>query len=236
MGAEQPLVQVVVMALLCWLIYEIFVGIRGFVHRWRLPEPSLAQHQLEMFQGQAFREICRRSASPGPQVMMTDYFAERGWNRADAMRILSEPLKHKLIKIKGWRFGGYSVTRKGWSEYERKFIWTGGEGVHISSTTGGFVVANVNSPQAVAHGGYGNRANASDIPHQQLIDALRADAGTAASADEGVRAREYADDLAAAVDAQDADRTTRILGRINALLSTATAAFTLTRELLPPNS
>ncbi|MGW3572170.1 hypothetical protein ACWDSL_51405 [Streptomyces sp. NPDC000941] len=44
------------------------------------------------------------------------------------------------------------------------------------------------------------------------------------------------DDLASATDAQDADRTSRILGRINALLSTATAAFTLTRGLLPPGS
>lgn len=65
-----------------------------------------------------------------------------------------------------------------------------------------------------------------------MIDALRADADTATS-DEAVRAREYADDLASAVEAQDADRTARILGRINTLLSTATAAFTLTRELLP---
>jgi hypothetical protein len=156
---------------------------------------------------------------------------EQGGRQAHPVRAA----QHKLIKVKGWRFGGYRVTRKGWSEYERKFIWTGGEGVHISSTTGGFVVANVNSPQAVAHGGYGNRRNASDIPHQQLIDALRADAG-AATSDEGVRAREYAGDLAAAVDAQDTDRTTSILGRINALLSTATTAFTCTREPLPPNS
>ncbi|MGW3660059.1 hypothetical protein ACWD6R_32435, partial [Streptomyces sp. NPDC005151] len=72
-------------------------------------------------------------------------------------------------------------------------------------------------------------------PHQRLIDALRTGAGTAMP-DEAVRAREYADDLASAVDTQDADRTTRILGRINALLSTASAAFTLTRELLPPGS
>ncbi|MFF4488566.1 hypothetical protein ACFY0F_19075 [Streptomyces sp. NPDC001544] len=80
----------------------------------------------------------------------------------------------------------------------------------------------------VAHGGYGNRANGPDIPHQQLTEALRTDAH-AATPDEAVRAREYADDLASAVDAQDTDRTARILARINALLSTATAAFTLTR-------
>ncbi|WP_405477494.1 hypothetical protein [Streptomyces canus] len=233
MGVELTPVQVVVIALLCWSVYALFVRTRRAVHRWRLPKLSLAPSQLEMYQGQAFREICRRAANPGLHVAMTDYFAERGWNRADVMRILAEPLKHKLIKIKGWRFGGYSVTRKGWAEYEKKFIWTGGEGVHISSTSGGFVVANVNSPHAVAHGGYGNRANASDIPHQRLVDALRTDADTA-TPNEAARAQEYADDLASAVDAQDADRTARILGRINALLSTATAAFTLTRELLPP--
>lgn len=227
--------ELVVIALLCWLIYALFVWIRGIVHRRRLPEPSVAPGQLEMYQGQAFREICRRAANPGRRVMMTDYFAQRGWNRADAMRILAEPLKHKLIDVEGWRFGSYSVTYKGWTEYEGKFIWTGGEGVHISTGPGGFVVANVNSHHSVVHGGYGNRANAPDIPHQQLIDALRTDADTATS-DEAVRAREYADDLAAAVDAQDADRTARILGRINALLSTATAAFTLARGLLPPGS
>jgi len=230
---EPTLGHIVVIALLCWSIYALFVRIRGAVHRRGLPEPSLLPSQLEKCQGEAFREICRRAANPGSRVVMTDYFAERGWNRADAMRILAEPLKHKLIEVKGWRFGEYGVTRKGWAEYESKFIWTGGEGVHISSTSGGFVVANVNSPRAVAHGGYGNRTNAPDIPHQQLIDALRADADTATS-DEAVRAREYADDLASAVEAQDADRTARILGRINTLLSTATAAFTLTRELLPP--
>ncbi|WP_223778181.1 hypothetical protein [Streptomyces sp. 135] len=121
-------------------------------------------------------------------MAMTDYFAERGWNRADVLRILAEPLEHKLIKVKGWRFGGC-----------------------------------------------GNRTNAPDIPHQRLTEALRTDAESA-TPDEAVRAREYADDLAAAVDSQDADRTARVLGRINTLLSTATAAFTLTRELLPPGS
>ncbi|MEU0743378.1 hypothetical protein [Streptomyces sp. NPDC006134] len=233
MSEELTLGQVVMIALLCWSVYALFVKIRGAVHRKGLPEPSLPPDQLEAYQGQAFREICRRAVRPGPHVVMTDYFARRGWNRADVFLILAEPLKHKLIKVSGWRFGEYSVTRKGWSEYERKFIWMGGEGVHISSASGGFVVANVHSPQAVAHGGYGNRTNTPDVPHQRLIDALRADADTA-TPDEAVRAREYADDLASAVDAQDADRTGRILGRINALLSTATAAFTLTRGLLPP--
>ncbi|MBI0377937.1 hypothetical protein JBE27_17050, partial [Streptomyces albiflaviniger] len=131
--------------------------------------------------------------------------------------------------------GSYSVTYKGWAEYGDKFIWTGGEGVHISTGPGGFVVANVNSHHSVAHGGYGNRANAPEVPYQQLIDALRADADTA-TPDEAVRAREYADDLATAVDAQDVDRTARVLERINALLSTATAAFTLARGLLPSGS
>jgi hypothetical protein len=223
----------VLIAVFCWLVYGLFVTVRTVVHRRGLPQPSVPPGQLELLQGRAFREICRRATGPGPRVVMTDYFAQQGWNRADAMRVMAEPLKHELVKVKGWRFGGYGVTRKGWAEYESKFIWTGGEGVHITATTGGFVVANVDSPQAVAHGGYGNRANASDIPHQQLIDALRADAATA-TPDQAARAREYADDLASAVDAQDTDTTTRILGRINSLVSTATAAFTLTRELLPP--
>ncbi|MFB7597376.1 hypothetical protein [Streptomyces sp. NPDC056160] len=235
MDREMPIGWVVVIALLCWSVYGVFVSIRRTVHRRGLPQPSLAPGQLEACQGQAFREICRRAANPGPRVVMTDYFTERGWNRADVLNILAEPIKHKLIKVKGWRFGGYGVTRKGWTEYETKFIWAGGEGVHISSASGGFLVANVNSPQAVAHGGYGNRAQGPDISHQQLIDALRTDADTA-TPNEAVRAREYADDLASAVDAQDTDRTTRILGRINALLSTATAAFALTRDLLPPGS
>ncbi|MGA4845346.1 hypothetical protein ACOBQB_03345 [Streptomyces sp. G5(2025)] len=232
---EPTLAPVVLIALLCWFVHSLFVWTREIAHRRGLPAPSLAPGQLEACQGQAFREICRRAANPGLRVEMTDYFAERAWNRADAMRILAEPLKHKLIKVRGWRFGSYSVTRKGWADYESKFIWTGGEGVHISSTSGGFVVANVNSPHAMAHGGYGNRANAPDVPHQRLTEALRADADSARP-EEAVRAREYADDLASAVDAQDADRTARVLARINTLLSSATAAFTLTRELLPPGS
>ncbi|WP_086823564.1 hypothetical protein [Streptomyces sp. NRRL B-24572] len=231
---DSSLVPVAVIALLCWAVYGLFVWVRGVAHRWRLPQPSIAPGQLEAYQGQAFREICRRAKSPGTRVVMTAYFAEQGWNRADARLILAEPLKHKLIKVMGLRFGRYEVTRKGWTEYETKFIWTGGEGVNISAASGGFLVANVNSPQAIAHGGHNNRTNASDIPHQRLIDALRTDAA-AAPTDEAVRAREYADDLDSAVAAQDADRTTRILGRINALLATATAAFTLTRELLPPS-
>ncbi|MGP3683451.1 hypothetical protein ACTVZO_01855 [Streptomyces sp. IBSNAI002] len=226
--------HVVAIAAVCWVVHSLYVSVRTKVHRRKLPAPSLAPGQVEMCQGQAFREICRRAAGPGPHVVMTDYFSERGWNRADVIGILAEPLKHKLIKVSGWQFGGYSVTRKGWAEYESKFIWTGGDGVHISSASGGFVVANVNSPRAVAHGGFGNQTNAGGIPHQRLIEALRADADTATSSDEAVRAREYADDLASAVDAQDPDRTARVLGRINALLSSATAAFALTRELLPP--
>ncbi len=224
--------HVVVIGLLCWAVYGLFVWMRRVVHRWRLPEPLLPPEQLERCQGQAFREICRRAAHPGTRVVMTDYFAERGWNRGDVMRILAEPLKHDLIKVKGWRFGGYGVTRKGWTEYQRRFIWMGGgEEVHITSQ-GGVFVAVVNSPHAVAHGGYGNHAHAPEIPYRRLIGALRADADTATS-DEAVRAREYAEDLASAVEVQDADATSRVLGRINALLSTATAAFTLTRELLP---
>lgn len=65
------------------------------------------------------------------------------------------------------------------------------------------------------------------------FDALRTDALGAEPA-EAVRAQEYADDLASAVGAQDSDRTERVLARINTLLSTASAAFALTRSLLSP--
>ncbi len=93
----EPTPVLVVIALICWLIYALFVWIRGVVHRRGLPELSVAPGQLEIYQGQAFREMCRRAANPGRRVMMTDYFAERGWNRADVMRILAELLKHKMI-------------------------------------------------------------------------------------------------------------------------------------------
>jgi hypothetical protein len=68
-----------------------------------------------------------------------------------------------------------------------------------------------------------------------VINALREDARSA-DPDEAVRAQEYADDLTEAVQTENSDRTDRILGRINALLATATAAFSLTRDLLPPGS
>lgn len=34
------------------------------------------------------------------------------------MRVLAELLKHKLIDVEVWRFGSYSVTHEGWTEYE----------------------------------------------------------------------------------------------------------------------
>ncbi|MBY8877347.1 hypothetical protein [Actinacidiphila acidipaludis] len=223
---------VVLVALFCWLAWGLFVNVRRVVHRRRLPELSVTAEQLEMFQGQAFREICRRSAVQGTRVVMTEYFAQQGWNRADVMHIMREPLKHELIKVRGWRFGSYSVTPRGWDEYRSRFIWMKGDGaVRISADRGGFVVAVVNSDHGSAHGGYGNRA---DVSHQRLIDALRTDAATA-TPHEAARAQDYADDLSSAVEEQNADRTSRILGRINALLSTATTAFTLTRQLLPPH-
>jgi hypothetical protein len=217
-------------------LHALFVRSRRFYHRWRLPPPSIAPAQVEACQKQVFREICRRSDGPGWRVHAADYFIDRGWNRADVMLILAEPIKHGLIKIRGWQFGTYVLTRRGWDEYRKNFMWTGGgEAVHISATSGGFVVANVNSPHAVAQGGRGNSADLRDVSHRQLINALREDARSA-DPDEAVRAQEYADDLTEAVQTENSDRTDRILGRINALLATATAAFSLTRDLLPPGT
>lgn len=95
--------------------------------------------------------------------------------------------------------------------------------------------ANVNSPHAVAQGGRGNSADLRDVSHRQLINALREDARNA-DRDEAARAQEYADDLAEAVQTENSDRVDRIIGRINALLATAKAAFSLTKDLLPPGT
>jgi hypothetical protein len=219
------------------VLHQLFLRIRSWHHRWRLPFPSLTAVQAAAFQNQVFREICRRSKGPHWQaVRMADYFTDQGWNRADAMLILAEPLKHGLIKTHGWQFGIYGPTRTGWLEYRKNFMWAGGsEAVHISSSSGGFIVANVNSPHAVAQGGHGNSADVRDVSHRQLIDALREDARSA-HPDESVRAQEYADDLAEAVQTESPARADRILGRINTLLASASSAFTLTKDLLPPGT
>lgn len=228
--------QFVVVCLLALLVYSFFVWSRGVLHRFRLPPPTLAPGRPDVLQKEAFREICRLSQGPGDQVSMADYFARQGWNRADAMLVMAEPVKHRLVRVRGWRFGQYGVTKQGWAEYQRNFMWTGGsEGMHISAKDGSFIVANVNSAHAVAHGGVGNQVGRSEISHRQLVDALRTDADSA-TPEESVRAREYADDLAEAVQSDNSDRTDRILGRINQLLTTAGSAFSLTRALLRPDA
>ncbi|WP_019354848.1 hypothetical protein [Streptomyces sp. AA1529] len=231
------LFTLIVLATLCIVLRELFVVVRDRRHRGRLPPPSITPAQAATYQNQVFREICRRSTGPGWRgIRMADYFADQGWNRADAMLILAEPLKHRLIKTYGWKSGTYGPTQAGWDEYRKNFMWAGGsEAVHISAHSGGFVVANVGSPHAVAQGGHGNTAGVHDVSHRQLIDALRADARSA-DPEEAVRAQEYADDLAEAVQAENPQRTDRVLARINALLSSARSAFALTSDLLPPGS
>ncbi|MEV8364381.1 hypothetical protein [Streptomyces niveus] len=236
MDNGEVITLVIVLAILWAAANAMFSWIRGMYHGWKLPPPSISPALVQAYEKQVFREICRRSDGPGLQISMNGYFAEQGWNRADAMLILAEPLKHRLIKAHGWQFGQYGPTRKGWVEYRRNFMWTGGgESVNISATTGGFVVANVSSSGAVAQAGYGNSADLRSVTHHQLIDALRQDARSA-EPDEAARAHEYADDLAEAIQTENTDRTGRILGRINTLLETARAAFTLTRDMLPPLS
>ncbi|MFI8848936.1 hypothetical protein [Streptomyces sp. 891-h] len=227
----------IVVAILGIVLHELFVVIRDKRHVRRLPPPSITLTQAAAYQNQVFQEICRRSTGPNWRgVRMADYFTDHGWNRADAMLILAEPLKHRMIKACGWKFGTYGPTRTGWDEYRKNFMWSGGsEAVHISASSGGFIVANVSSPHAVAQGGHDNTADVHDISHRQLIDALRQDARSADS-DEAVRAQEYADDLTEAVQTEDPHRTDQILTRINALLTSARSAFALTRDLLPPGT
>lgn len=221
--------------LLCLVLHGLFVWSRALWHKFRLPAPSIPQPQVSTYRRQVFQEICRRAHSAGASVNMTDYFADQGWNRGDAMSILAEPIKHRLIKVCGWSFGTYSVTRKGWNEYRKNFLWTGSGEVNISAGPGGILSANVNSPYGVAQAGHANSAAPHNVSHQQLINALRQDA-VSADPDEAQRAHEYAEDLAEAVQATDVGRTDRILGRVNALLAGASSAFALTRELLGPGS
>ncbi|MGP3974345.1 hypothetical protein ACTWQF_10030 [Streptomyces sp. 8N114] len=231
------LLTLILVAILCIVLRELFVVVRNKRHIRRLPPPSITLAQAAAYQNQVFQEICRRSTGPSWRgVCMADYFMDHGWNRAGTMLILAEPLKHRLIKTCGWKFGIYGPTRTGWDEYRKNFMWAGGsEAVHISASSGGFIVANVSSPHAVAQAGHGNTADVHAVSHRQLFDALREDARSA-DPDEAVRAQEYADDLTEAVQTENPHRTDRILARINALLTSARSAFALTRDLLPPGT
>lgn len=230
--------EMVVLALCAAVAYGLFLKARTVLHSWRLPPLSIGTDRLDVYQKQAFQEICRRSPSLGTRVRLAPYFDERHWNRADALLVLAEPVKHGLVRVEGWKFGSYALTRKGWREYRKHFMWTGirDESMHITASEGGFAAVNVNSPHGVAQSsGRDSSATLSDISYHQLAAALRADS-EAAQPEEAVRAREYAEDLTDATGAQDTDRATRVLGRVNALLNTASSAFTLTRNLLPPGN
>ncbi|GGO46396.1 hypothetical protein GCM10012287_16600 [Streptomyces daqingensis] len=92
----------------------------------------------------------RDAATP---LRSISFHADYGWNRADAVLIVAEPVKHGLLKVRGWRFGSFSPTKAGWEEYRRNFMWSErSEAVHISASSGGFVVANVSSPHGYCSG------------------------------------------------------------------------------------
>ncbi|MFB7914046.1 hypothetical protein [Streptomyces sp. NPDC056061] len=232
----KDLAPLLVVAIAYALLRALFLFARKTYHGWRLPPPSITSAHVGAFQRQTFQEICRRASRPGQDVRMTDYFDGRGWNHADALLIVAEPLKHQMIKTRGWRFGVYCPTRKGWAEYRTNFMWTGSEeAVQIFADNGSFVATNINSPHASVQVRHGNTTDQRHVSNRQLIEALREDARRA-DGDEAVRAQEYADDLAEAVRTESSDRVNRVLGRVNALLATAQSAFSLTRELLPPSS
>ncbi|KAA6201940.1 hypothetical protein F2B00_12275 [Streptomyces parvus] len=223
----------VVLVLLVLVPYACLRAARNGFRNWRLPPPTIRPAQVEHLEKAVFREICRRAKGPGSDVDMQGHFDEQGWNRGDATLILAEPLKHKLISVRGWSRAVYFPTRRGWNEYRRRFMMA--DSVSITASPGGFVAANINSAHGVAQSGYGHRADRHDVSHQHLVEALRTDA-RAAEPSEGVRAQEYADDLAEAVQEENPARVDRILSRVNALLETATSAFSLTRGLLPPGT
>lgn len=230
--------EIVVLALCALAVYGLFLKARAVLHAWRLPALSINMDRLDIYQKQAFQEICRRSPSLGTRVRLAPYFDEQQWNRADALLVLAEPVKHRLVRIEGWKFGSYALTRKGWLEYRKHFMWTGisDESMHITASEGGLAAVNVNSPHGVAQSsGRDSSADLSGISYHQLASALMADSESAPP-EEAVRAREYAEDLTDAAGSQDTDRASRVLGRVNTFLATASSAFNLTRNLLPPGN
>lgn len=224
---------VITLVLLVLVTYGCFRAARNWFYHWRLPPSTILRSQVEHLEKVAFREICRMAKGPVSDVDMRGYFDEQGWNRGDVALILAEPLKHKLISVRGWSRSVYFPTRRGWSEYRKRFMMA--DSVNITASAGGFVAANINSAHAVAQSGYGHQADRHDVSHRHLVEALRTDARAAEPA-EAVRAHEYADDLAEAVQEENPARVDRILGRVNSLLATAASAFSLTRGLLPPGS
>ncbi|MFM9369821.1 hypothetical protein [Streptomyces sp. Da 82-17] len=85
--------HLVLVLLLLLAVRGLFVWGRGAYHRRRLPARTLQPQQVEACQRQAFRELCRRADGPAARVDMNDWFTSQGWNRADALLVLSEPLK-----------------------------------------------------------------------------------------------------------------------------------------------
>jgi hypothetical protein len=77
-----------------------------------------------------------------------------------------------------------------------------------------------------------HQAPAPEAAYREVVAALRADARSAQGVD-GQAARDYADDLEEALDAEDPPRVDRVLGRIKSLLDVATSAFALSRGLPP---
>ncbi|MEU8463716.1 hypothetical protein [Streptomyces sp. NPDC029003] len=102
---------------------------------------------------------------------------------------------------------------------------------HIWASEGSFVGGiNIKSSGATAQAGSLNSASTHVSVYKRVAESLRADAENANRLEADV-ARNYADDLTGAIGAQDQSRIDQVIGRIRGLISTATSAFSLTREI-----
>ncbi|MFD3512477.1 hypothetical protein [Streptomyces sp. NPDC058657] len=181
-----------------------------------------------MLTREVFEVICS-VGDPKTPVAMGRYFKDRGWNNRDIRDVL-RPISPSLITRQSPYFHVYMPTERGLNVYGGLIMSTPAEQFNIWADQGSFVGGiNIKSNGSTAQAGHSNTSHTRHASYQRIVEALRADAPTAAGL-EATSAEDNADDLEEAIAAQDQPRIDRILGRINSLLSGASSAFALTRE------
>ncbi|WUX99189.1 hypothetical protein OG428_22975 [Streptomyces sp. NBC_01422] len=196
----------------------------------RLPALSVPQQDIPKLAREAFEVICRSSSGPNQPVNMSQYFKAQRWNERD-IRCIFDPISPVLVKQHGLFTRTYMPTERGLDVYGRIVMSESAERVNIWASEGSFVGGiNIKSSGATAQAGSLNSAFTQVSIYQRVAESLRADAENANTLEADV-ACNYADDLTEAIGAQDQSRIDQVLGRINGLITTATSAFSLTREV-----
>ncbi|WP_405944303.1 hypothetical protein [Streptomyces sp. NBC_00932] len=196
----------------------------------RCPALSVRPQDVPQLAREAFGFICRCASGPDGPVDMSRYFEVRGWNEQD-IRSIFESLCPVLVKRHSLFSRWYMPTERGLNVYGSSVMSEPSEQVNIWASGGGVVGGiNIKSGGATAQVGSLNAASSQFATHQRVVEALRADAEGAEGLEADV-AVAFADDLAEAVNAQDAGRVDQVLDRVRGLISTASSAFSLTREI-----